>query len=160
VSASPLLAQESKSVALAKELVALLDQGKIDSVAALETKPDGYVAALYFPGVQLLVVSAKYKEPVLLNDKLGKKEYKDVYMDLSSASVTGTKQMVMDLGCDGLKAAGGFDTYEGTSKQVNFNGDWKGQKLSEEAYQKAFAEADDRYAKMLQVLIAQLKKAS
>jgi len=158
---APLLAQESKSAPLVKELVTLLDQAKLDSIAALETKPDTYVAALYFPGVQLLVVEARYKEPVLLNDAITKKNFKDVYMDLNSASLPGTKYLVMDLGCDGLKPTGGFDTCEtAAGKQWNFNGDWKAQKLSEEEYQKGFAAADERYAKLLQALIAQLKKAS
>jgi hypothetical protein len=158
VSASPLLAQESKSAALTKELLTLLGQNKLDSVAALEAKPDGYVAALYYPGVQLLVVAAKYREPVLLNDRIAKKEYRDTYMDLNSASMPGSKYLVMDLGCDGLKATGGFDTYEAAGKQFDFNGDWKAQKLSEEEYQKAFADADARYVRMLQALIAHLKK--
>jgi hypothetical protein len=50
-------AQESKSAALAKQLAAALDAGKLDSIAAKDPDaPDVFVAALYFPGIQLLVV--------------------------------------------------------------------------------------------------------
>src|SRR5438874_13050681 len=67
-------AQEPKSAALAKQLAAALDAAKLDSVAAkLPAGSDTYVGALYFPGVQLLVVSARYTVPLLINEKLDKK---------------------------------------------------------------------------------------
>src|SRR5258705_154778 len=85
------LAQESKSAPLAKQLAAALDAGKLDSIAAHDpSAPDIFVAALYFPGLQLLVVSGKYAVPQLLNDRVGKKEYRDVYLDLNGASVADT----------------------------------------------------------------------
>ncbi len=37
------------------------------------------------------------------------------------------------------------------------NGDWRAQKLSKEDYYKRIDEADPRYTKMLQALVAQLK---
>jgi len=165
LASTPLRAQDSQSAALAKELASLLDQMKLDSIAARETQPDGYVAALYYPGMQLLVVAAKYKEPVLLNERIAKKEYREVYIDLNSAALPKSKCLIMDLGADGLKAKRDegkpFDTIENISgKETAFNSDWKAQKLSEEEYMQAFADADTRYAKILQALIAQLKKAS
>jgi hypothetical protein len=165
LASTPLRAQDSQSATLAKELVSLLDQMKLESIAARETQPDGYVAALYYPGMQLLVVAAKYKEPVLLNERIAKKEYRETYIDLNSAGLPKSKCLFMDLGADGLKAKRDegkpFDTFENTSgKEIAFNSDWKAQKLSEEEYMKAFADADARYAKILQALIAQLKKAS
>ena len=60
-------AQESKSAPLAKQLAAALDAAKLDSIAAKDpAAPDVFVAALYFPGMQLLVVSGKYSVPQLL----------------------------------------------------------------------------------------------
>src|SRR5438045_9704892 len=97
-------AQEPKSAALAKQLAAALDSGKLDSIAAKDpSAPDVFIGALYFPGVQLLVVCAKYTVPTLLVDKLAKKDYKEVYIDLNSASVPETKVFIEDLGADGLK---------------------------------------------------------
>lgn len=158
-------AQEAKSVALVKELTALLDQNKLDSIAAREAQPDAFVAALYYPGIQLIVVGAKYKEPVLLTDRITKKEYRDTYIDLNSAALPNSKCLVMDLGADGLKAkvdeGKPFDNIErADGKEISFNSDWKAQKMTEDEYMKAFGEADARYAKMLQALIAQLKKSS
>ena len=56
--------QESKSAPLAKQLAAALDAAKLDSVAARDpSREDTFFAALYYPGVQLLAVSAKYSAP-------------------------------------------------------------------------------------------------
>lgn len=156
-------AQEPQSAAGAKQLTALLDAQKLDAIAAKDpSQADVFIAALYYPG-QLMVVSAKYSVPVLLNDRLAKKDYKEIYMDLNSASDPKTKVLVMDLGADGLKAKvedNKLDTVEIGGKSRSFDGDWKAQKMTEDEYMKAFADADARYAKMLQALIAQLKKTS
>lgn len=158
-------AQEGKSGALAKQLGAALDAAKLDAVAAKDpTAADTFVAALYFSGAQLLVVSAKYSAPQLLDARLGKKEYRDVYLDLSSASIPESKVFVQDAGADGIKAKSqegqAFDIVETNGKPTNFDGDWKKQKLSEQEYMKAFTAADDRYSQMLTALLAQLKKTS
>src|SRR6476620_6182340 len=82
--ASTVFAQDSKSAPLARQLAAALDQAKLDSVAARDpSHPDTFVAALYIPGVQLLVVSARYTAPQLLDPKLTQKNFKDVYIDLN-----------------------------------------------------------------------------
>jgi hypothetical protein len=160
---STVVAQESKSASLAAELTALLDKGKVDAIAAKDpSAPDLYVAALYFQGSQLLVVSARYSVPSILNEKLAKKEFRDVYTDLNSASIFETRVLVMDMGADGLQAKKvetRVDTYDIGNKSLIFDGEWKKPTFaSEEDYNKAFADADARYAKMLASLIAQAKK--
>jgi hypothetical protein len=159
------VAQESKTVALAKQLAAALDAGKLDSVAEPNpTNPGTFVAALYFAGSQLLVVSAKYSVPQLLNDKLAKKDYRDVYIDLNSASVPETKIFIEDLGADGLKAKREdnqpFDSYESGGKRTSFDNDWKRQKLTEQEYMKIYSTAEEDYAQMLTALLAQVKRTS
>jgi len=162
--AAPVSAQDSKSGALAKQLAAALDAGKLDSIAARAgADGDVFVAALYFPG-QLLVISGKYSVPQLLTDRLGKKEYRDVYMDLMGTAAADTKVFIQDPGADGLRAKRDenqpFDIVDIAGKQTMFNSDWKAQKLSEQDYQKVFTDADDRYAKILTALLAQVKKTS
>jgi hypothetical protein len=159
------LAQDAKSPPLAKQLAAALDAAKLDSVAAKDpSAPDVFVAALYFPGMQLLVVSARYTVPQLLDARLGRKEYRDVYIDLNSASVPASKVFIQDAGADGLRAkheeGQASDSYEAANKPMIFDGDWKKQKLSEQDYMKSFSSADERYAAMLAALLAQLKKTS
>src|SRR5262249_31746089 len=143
----PAFAQDAKSVALARQLTAALEAGKMDCIAAKDPgAADVFVAALYFPG-NLLVVSGKYSVPQLLNDRLTKKEYRDVYMDLNGAATPETKVFIQDPGADGLKAKRdenqAFDIVEIAGKQTMFNSDWKAQKLSEQDYMKVFADADE-----------------
>lgn len=160
---APVAAQESKSTVVAKELTQLLDQAKLDSVAAKDPSgPEAFVAALYFPGSQLLVVSAKYSVPILLTEKLGKKDYREIYIDLNSASVPASKTFVEDGGANGLRAKRDdgqpTDAVDSGGKHIPFDGDWRKQKMTQEDYMKAFAAADDVYAKMLGTLVEQLKK--
>jgi len=158
-------AQDSKSAGVAKQLAAALEEAKLDSIAAKDpANPDVFVAALYFAGSQLLVVSAKYSVPPLMQEKLAKKEYREVYIDLTSASVPESKIFVQDLGADGLKAKRGenepYDIYEPAGKPFAFDSDWKKAKISEDEYMKVFGDADERYAEMLSTLLAHLKKPS
>jgi hypothetical protein len=162
---APASAQEPKSAPLARQLAAALDGAKLDSIAAADpSKPGTFVAALYFANTQLLVVSAKYSAPQLLDARLMKKEYRDVYIDLNSASMPESKIFVEDLFADGLKAKRDedkpFDTFEQAGKRTAFDGKWKDQKLSEQDYMKAYSAADETYASMLTALLAQLKKTS
>ena len=156
-------AQESKSAPLAKQLAAALDAAKLDSVAAKDPDAgDVFVAALYFPNMQFLVVSGKYSAPQLLATRLTNKEYRDVYLDLNGAATA--KTFIEDPGCDGLKAKRennqAFDTVELEGKRTMFDGEWKAQKMSEQDYTKAFAAADERYVRILTALLAQLKKTT
>jgi hypothetical protein len=164
VMSSAAAAQEPASAALAKELTQLLDGAKLTAIAAKDPSgTDVFVAAMYFSGSQLLVVSAKYEPAVLLNDKLAKKDYQEVYIDLNSASVANTRVFVEDLGADGLKAdhpeGTVFDSIDRAGKRTIFDAGWrKEQKLTDEAYAKLFADADAFYARLLRALIAQAKR--
>jgi hypothetical protein len=158
---STLSAQDSKSAAVAGELTKLLDQMKLDAVAARHGT-DQFVAALYFQGSQLLVVGGKYSTPDRITYLIGQKQYRDVYADLSSASEQATKVFVMDLGANGLKFRREnnepFDTVDASGTSVAFNGE-RG-KLSEDDYRKVFATSDEQYTSMLQALLAAIKKPS
>ena len=156
------IAQESKSAPLAKQLVSALEAGKIDSVAAKDPSgADVYIGALYIKGFQLLTISANYSAPTLLDARIGKKEYRDVYIDLNAAGTAGSKVFVEDLGADGLKAKReenqGFDSIEMGGKRTMFDSEWRRQQLSEQDYMKAFAAGDERYTQMLTALLAELK---
>jgi hypothetical protein len=153
----------SKSTAAAKQLTEVLDRLKLEAIAAPDPTDAGtFVAALYFQGGQLLVVSAKYSAPALLIAKLAKKDYRDIYIDLNAASVAGSKIFVMDQTCDGLVAKpgdGAPDTWEEGPKTTVFDGDWKKAKMSEGEYTKAFAGADERYSRILTLLTEQARKS-
>ena len=162
-SVSAARAQEPKSAALAKELVAALDAAQLDSIAAKDpSKPDAFVGALYIKGFQLLVVSAQYSAPLILAETVAQKNYRDVYIDLNSASVPGSKVFVEDMGADGLKATHAastqFDAYEAGGKRTAFDGDWKTKQISEQDYMQVFSTADEQYSQMLTMLLAEVRK--
>lgn len=155
-------AQDSKSASVAGELVKLLDEMKLDSIAA-KIEGDQYVGALYFPGSQLLVVKARYSVPERMDEQLAMKNYRDVYIDLNSASVPASKILISDLGANGLYARrreNQFDTVDIGGRSYTFDGDWDKAKLSEQEYVKAFQASEMEYVTMLEALVAQLKKTS
>lgn len=155
-------AQESRTAPLVKELTSLLAQRKLDSIAARHPgAPDQFVAALFFPG-QLLVVSARTTAPAVVNEKLLRAEFRDVYIDLNSASIPESRVMISDGGADGLRASREpnqpFDTHDAAGKGIRFDGNWREDKMSEQDYMKWFGQADEAYMAALQALLAELKK--
>ena len=154
--------QASKSAALAVELTRLLDENKLDSVAARTA--DQYVGALYIPGTQLLVVQAKYTVPERMNQLLSQKAYRDAYIDLNSASDLKTKIFISDLGANGLRfkkeSNQPSDTVDLPGKSIAFDGEWDKAKISEADYTKTYQSTDEQYVQMLQALIGALKKPS
>ena len=155
-------AQDLKSGDLARQLVQLLDSKKLDSVALADTQnPGTYVAALYVPGAQLLVVSAKYSQPSLLADLIAHKDFKGVYVELTSASIPSSKLLVMDSYGNGLlpKPSGDqpADSVDRGGTESRFDGGWKKAKISEADYMKTFGECDAAYVHLLQMLVNNLK---
>jgi hypothetical protein len=141
----------------------MLDSMKMDSFAVKGATPNEYVGALYFPGSQLLVVSAKFDTPWRADSLLEQKNYRDIYIELNSASQLPTKVFVSDLGANGLrfkKDGNVYDTVDVGGKTYNFDGDWKKAKITEDDYTKAYSSSDDQYVQMLQKLLAGLKKPS
>jgi hypothetical protein len=54
--ASPAAAQDSKSGPLARELAKVLESANLQTIGAADPETGGFVAAIYVPGTQLLVV--------------------------------------------------------------------------------------------------------
>lgn len=161
---TPTAAQDSKSVALVKELTDILQQRKLDSIAARHpSAPDQFVAALFFPG-QLLLVSARTSAPAVVNEKLVRREFRDVYIDLNSASIPESRVMIADGGADGLRARREpnqpFDTHDAAGKSIRFDGNWREDRMSEKDYMAVFTQADELYVAALTALVNELKKSS
>ena len=148
--------------ALAAEFTTLMQQKKLDAAAAQLTD-NTFVAALYYPGTELLVVSAEYTAPALLVQKLNAGNFRDIYMDLASASVPSSKILIEDMKADGIRpdrdGDNPFDIVtRGTDAPVNFDGDAGKAKLSDDAYRALFQETEATYTRDLRAMIEQLKK--
>ena len=118
-------------------------------------------AALYFPNVQLLVISGTYPAPQLMEPRLQGKQYRDTYMELSGTVTPTTKIFVQDMG--GARAVerkqeNMYDTWNNAGKIVMFDGEPDKQKMSDADYQKTFTAADEEYAQILSALLAEAKK--
>jgi len=154
---------ESKSEDLAGEFKQMLDTMKLNSFAAKHA--DGYVGALYMPGIQLLVVSGKFASGERMNYLIEQKSYREAYSDLNSASDRGSRILISDLGPSGLhfkrEKDQPFDIVDVGGKSLSFDGKWGGKENpSREEYSKTFDTTDEQYSQMLQVLIEALKKSS
>jgi hypothetical protein len=155
-SAAPAVEPSSKA---AGELVAMMKSRNLETIALEDPEhPDHFIAAMLIPGVQLLVVGAKSTAPDYVRSQLGQQLYRDVYATLQSAAVLDTKVFFQDMGSDGLSDDGSVDImYEHGTKQTNFNGDWKTQKMSKAEYQEKLRKADADYSRMLSLLAGRLR---
>ena len=156
-------AKTSKSASHAVALAKQLEQAKLQYIAAKDpTEPGRFVAAMHLPGSQLMIVSAKYASPALLNEKLLLGRFQDAYIDLNSASELASRVIVEDLRGDGFTLTKSKDTvrdsYEAGGKRVVFDFDWRKHKLSQEEYFSALEAADAQYARMLELLLAEAQK--
>ena len=157
-------AQDLKSSDVARQLTQLLDSKKLDTVAVADAQnPGTFIAAMYFPGTQLLVVSAQYAAPALLTELLARKDFRGVYVELSSASVASSRLFVRDAYANGLmvKPSGDqpADSVETAGKEAKFDGGWKKAKITEADYLKSYTDADAAYTRALQSLITHLKSS-
>ena len=152
-----------RSPALAAELGGLLAQHGLDSVAAADpAAPDRFVAAMAFPTVQMLVVSAKYPSPAILQQQIAAKAYRDVYLALQQSGVADGKIFIQDLHADGL---GGTPTdvdvvYENVVTQTVFDADPQKHGLSQAAYDAKLQAMDAQYSQLLTLLIGELKAST
>src|SRR5688572_22208163 len=149
----------SRSATLAKQLTAALTEQRLEAIAAQHPdEPDRFVAALFFPNSQLLVVSARYASPQMLQARLTHKQYRDVYLDLSASPVPNSSVLFHDMNADGLCSSRDQTAdllYNGNEAPAIFDGDWKKHNLSEKEYQQQLAAADERYSRLLEILLAQ-----
>ena len=157
-------APASKSAPLAGELVKLLNSMKLDAVAGNRGANNEFVAAMYFPGSQLVVVNAKTTVPDRMKYLILEKSYKDLYVELNGAVDQSSKTFISDLGANGLQFRREknqpFDSVDAVGKTTAFDGDWRKAKLSEQEYTKIYVAHDEAYSQMLQALIDTLKKPS
>jgi hypothetical protein len=156
--------EPSQSAAPAASVRALLEQLKMDSIAARDPEvPGRYIAALYIQDSQLLVISAPYTVPAALDRLIASGSYRDAYLNLQAVKEHSGHFFVVDSLADGLKKVPDVDqpfdstTIDG-SVMVMFDGKWDAQKLNQAGYDSMFAKDDGRYARMLTILANELRK--
>ena len=157
VAAAP--AERPQSSILVKQLVTAMSALKLDAIAAKDPEDPGrFVAALVFPGVQLLVISTRHQSLDYVTLQLGKREFRSLYEELQRG-VPESRLFFHDMGCDGFVRNDSVDIfYEGPTEQTMLDGDWAAQSLTETAYDAKRKAAEAKYAHALSVLLDAAKK--
>lgn len=157
--------QDSRSASAAAALTQMLNERKLDAIAARDPdRPDRFIAALYFPGSQLLAIGSVHPAPALLEQRLAQRQFRDVYTDLHGSGVREGRVFITDLQANGLQRTrepnAPFDiVYRNGVNQASYDADWKGQTLTESQYNERFRRDDTEYARMLNALIEALRTA-
>jgi hypothetical protein len=152
-----------------KELVGLLAARNLTSFAVKDPERSGrFIALLLVPDVQLLVVAASYSRSTDIDYRIYHKDYMTAYMDLRSSVLSSDKVFFEDTFADGLvlqPANGAGDIVNLGTEPRTFDGAFadprkrNDKRIPQAEYYKAFAEADQRYARLLGLLLEELKKA-
>lgn len=152
--------ETTRSAQLAKQLVSAMTARQLDAIAAPDPdEPGRFIAALAFPEVQLLVVSSRTRAADYVTLQISKKQFREVYVLLQEGTAA-SRLMMHDMGCDGLVAGGdNLDIfYEGLTDKTLFDGKWEAQALTEAAYLAKQKDADEKYSRLLTVLLDAVKK--
>jgi hypothetical protein len=143
----------------ARKLAHFFDRTGRNAVAAVDADDKGaFVAALYVAG-DLLVIGARHPSVLELTRLIESRRFVDVYSRLGATPTPTGKLSVTDANANGLLSAipGGANIdlvgIDGTP-QIRFNGDIDGQNMTAAQYDAARAEADRRYARLLNILLS------
>lgn len=152
----------SGSAALTKELVTLMGTRQLDAIATADpAAPGRFVAAMVYPGVQLLVVRAQPPSAADTATRINYRMYRDAYSDVQQPLKPEGKLFIQDMGADGLSPIGSTSVdimYEDGTRQTIFDGNWKKLGMSQAEYQKKYAAADAEYTRLLALLVAEAKR--
>ena len=149
---------ESRSAQLAKQLVSAMAVRQLDAIAAADPdEPGRFVAALVFPEVQLLAVSSRHRATDYIAQQISKKNFREVYVLLQDRTAA-NRLVVHDMGCDGLAMGESVDVfYEGTT-DTRFDGKWQAQSITEAEYRAREKAADEKYSRVLSLLLDAVTK--
>jgi hypothetical protein len=162
------------SVAKVAEFAALLTSKKLDAFAMKDPRSEAdkprYIAVLLVPKSQLLLVAAAHTRFMDMEYFLHAKEFMKAYQDLNTSPASVDRFFVEDVLADGLvalpKKNSPPDAVKMGAETRTFDGVFvdpkrrnPDNKITQDVYLKNFGEADQRYAAVLDLLIAQLKKS-
>ena len=169
--ALPAQSQTPATAAKAKELATLLQAKKLEAFAARVPGESGrFVATRLIPNVQLLAIMALHTRHMDMEYYLYNNDHRNAYLDLNSSTFSTERLVIDDAMADGLVALPGrspvHDSVVKGNDRRTFDGDFAdGRKrndtrIAQDAYMKTFSDAEQQYSKMLDILIAEIKKLS
>lgn len=150
-----------RSPTLARVFIETMSEHQLQAFAT--AAPDGadrFVGALAYPGVQLLVMSARSTNAQEMQRLIAAGQYNDAYVLLNQASIADGRLFVQDMKADGLPidGNGAVDVvYRGDAERTMLDGEADKQGLSAQEYAEAIDSIDAAYSAALQELIDGLK---
>lgn len=133
-------AQSFASTDAVRGLTRALEHRGLDAIATADpAEPGTFVAALYIPGGQLLVVSARDPSVDGVAHRIALRQYREVYLNLQGTPTLEGKFFVQDADADGILSAlagtGSVDVlYEDSARRIMFNGEIQAQHLTPAEY--------------------------
>ncbi len=152
-------AERSQSATLARTFTDLMAARHLEAIAVQDrSDASRFIAALFFPGSQLLVIAQRYPVPAHLQALVQREDYRQVYLDLQATPDPASQVFFHDLQADGLILDGGDVFYEEITRQTVFGGSWrKDHEIGERDYLETYRRADGAYAMLLRQLIEALE---
>ena len=155
--------ESPSSSELARQLTTVLSSRGLDAIAAADPSEAGrFVAALFVPGSQLLVVAAQSSSPSSELARLTSRQYRDVYLDLQGGPSSDRRVFYQDMNADGLCSAPDQIpdlVYQNDPKPLIIDGRSKGHGIPEKDYETQRMNVEQEYRRLLKVLLAQLNSA-
>lgn len=111
----------------------------------------------------MLIISARPASVDTIQARLIHRQYRDVYLDLQASTVADGKWFLQDMQADGVCAGRNQVAdllYESNTAATVFDGDWKSHGWSEKEYQERLGVVDQRYSRILEVLLRTLATVS
>jgi hypothetical protein len=106
---------------------------------------------MYYPGVQMLVVSARCPAPAAVQAQIAAGQYRDAYRSLNSDGIPASKLFVQDMDADGLRTDAKQTpdvVYQQVVHQTVLNGDVRDSK-----YRQNLSQVDPAYSRDLRALL-------
>ena len=139
-----------------KRLTTAMKERQLTAIAVKDpAAPDRFIAAMLFPGVQLLLVEGKSDSGAYVESLLASGDYAKAYATLHYGPADG-RLFVQDMGADGLHgdAKHAADVvYRNGVDQYLLNGDHKAAGRSAEGYAALVKQLDEHYSRAVSRLV-------
>jgi hypothetical protein len=156
------VATEYVSTEPAQQLAYFFDRTGLNALAAVDpAEPGAFAAALHVAG-DLLVVRARHPDAQAVRARLKEARFFQIYLDLIATPTPAGKLFVMDAGANGvLSGVTGAENIdlirEEGGRQIAFNGDFSGQRMSAAQYDAKLAHINAEYARILKLLLSSVQ---
>ena len=151
--------RRAASAAAVKPLLRVFNQTGQRAVAVMDPREDGFFVAAVYTGTDLFLVRAHHPAAEELSQRIRAGQQQRVFFALRATPTPTGKFYVFDAGADGIHATARSgdavdEVREEDVRVVRFSGDASGQHLTRLEYAEKLAEADQRYADLLKLLVS------